>query len=722
MSFNWKQPVRSFVQQVAQKVEQMEPQPEYIDAAVREYLTEEGASVGYNVTDGNLAVNLTGVNTPSADIHSIGGNPIVPESVAANSVTDAMLAQTGGVLSRVGEIAVLRFDKNLVDPSSLTTGGLQSDGTISTDGAWANYVTSDFISLEPNTDYAFTAYNSSYIATADRKIALLYNESKQPTNSTYINSVVSGSITFNSGSYAYARVCSLDERYYQLEKGVTYSEYKPYTEPFMELVCSLGATPTAQVEGIIGEILNKGTKTVAKSGNHITVLTSLNGKMLLRNYYLSAGGNSVFWFDNVTYDGTLIKASWDDITPQRVKITLNGSNVSATIGANHGWNHAYRVPKQDLDDADIGSTWTDGITQYTLLAVNDTYAFFVPQVSKADGIISITNVEPTAALQHVSGATHTNDVSVANMSAEQLYPSINNHSCKLYINGSEVTDDGTYRAEEVRFVEQYGIMDLYELVTYAQANVGSVDYDEVKPIVTLSYVVDVTEHGEVVYTNLTAEEYVYVSNSGFMQASELMANSGTVYRYVNGVASGTFDSTGIVDMTSYNTNVIIYNSDKRTGQIPNRCVDVCKDSQGNILYGFAFGFLPDIGDGADSKRSGNSYYWDMRSTKKAYPSCVENKELNDGDQLNVIGYRAFLPPTEGVTDKFSVKLGGTTYFFVDTHEPVSSSFESDAFGEKVDEVSNDGMNLGDCIGSTGISYWSNESYSAAVVSTKESCE
>ena len=91
MSFNWRQPLRSFVQQVAQKVEQMEPQPEYIDAVVREYLTEEGAQVGYNVTNGNLAVNLTGVNTPSSDVSSIGGNPIVPDSVAANSVTNSML-------------------------------------------------------------------------------------------------------------------------------------------------------------------------------------------------------------------------------------------------------------------------------------------------------------------------------------------------------------------------------------------------------------------------------------------------------------------------------------------------------------------------------------------------------------------------------------------------------------------------------------------------------
>ena len=134
MSFNWKQPLRSFVQQVAQKVEQMEPQPEYIDAAVREYLTEEGAQVGYSVIDGNLSVNLTGVNTPSADVASIGGNPIVPDSVAAGSVTDAMLAQTGGVLSKVGDVTQEVMSSNLWQPTETgyyyTKGGTKtsSDG------------------------------------------------------------------------------------------------------------------------------------------------------------------------------------------------------------------------------------------------------------------------------------------------------------------------------------------------------------------------------------------------------------------------------------------------------------------------------------------------------------------------------------------------------------------------------------------------------------------
>ena len=39
-----------------------------------------------------------------ANIKSIGGNPIVPEAVELNSVTDAMLAQTGGVLEEVHDI------------------------------------------------------------------------------------------------------------------------------------------------------------------------------------------------------------------------------------------------------------------------------------------------------------------------------------------------------------------------------------------------------------------------------------------------------------------------------------------------------------------------------------------------------------------------------------------------------------------------------------------
>lgn len=39
-----------------------------------------------------------------ANISSIGGNPIVPAAVQNNSITDAMLAQTGGILSEVGEM------------------------------------------------------------------------------------------------------------------------------------------------------------------------------------------------------------------------------------------------------------------------------------------------------------------------------------------------------------------------------------------------------------------------------------------------------------------------------------------------------------------------------------------------------------------------------------------------------------------------------------------
>ena len=56
-----------------------------------------------------------------ADIHSIGGNPIVPESVAANSVTDAMLAQTGGVLSAVSALDVLVDMKEAVTDTSFAT-------------------------------------------------------------------------------------------------------------------------------------------------------------------------------------------------------------------------------------------------------------------------------------------------------------------------------------------------------------------------------------------------------------------------------------------------------------------------------------------------------------------------------------------------------------------------------------------------------------------------
>ena len=450
-----------------------------------------------------------------------------------------------------------------------------------------------------------------------------------------------------------------------------------------------------------------------KNGNSITVTSKISGKYLKRAYTLANPyTNSVFNFENVYYDNSLIKASDDDVTP--IRVVVNGNNTT-TIGANHGWEFAYKCVLGELDTIDIGSLWTDGTTQYLLVSVYRGFAYFLPPVTKTGDMIYCQKIAPVADLTHVSGAYHTSPIPLAGISNGQLYPSVNKRSTALVLDGEVITADGTYYPEKVLIKETYGIMDLYDLYTYAGAHVGNVNYDEVDTICTMSYVYEITKDSEVVYSNLTANENVELAPCGFLQAMIINAVGGTVYRYVNGVESGVFASSSLIDMTNYNTSNNILISDVKAGQFPNHCVDVCKDSGNNIIYGFALGFIPDMSDGSDTKRASNTTLWDMRSTKKIYPVCVQSKSLSAGEQVSVVGYRAYFGEITGKTDEYNIKVGDKEYVVFDAHITAHGNIENSKLGNKVEVVSNDSISVGDCVGALGITYYSSDSYSAFIV-------
>lgn len=152
----------------------------------------------------------------------------------------------------------------------------------------------------------------------------------------------------------------------------------------------------------------------------------------------------------------------------------------------------------------------------------------------------------------------------------------------------------------------------------------------------------------------------------------------------------------------------------RSGQVPNRSVEVSIKNNA-IQYGFAFGFIPDIGDGADAKRILNPQLWDMRDTKKSYPYCIMDKTLASGEQVNVVGYRVFFEEMTGVTDKYTLTVGDKAYGVVDAHAGVSGSLDCDRYGNSVTQVNSDGMNVADHVSGAGIYYHSNNDYSASVV-------
>lgn len=129
--------------------------------------------------------------------------------------------------------------KNLVNPDTVVHGFLSNaNGTILTSDSNANYETSDFIPVEPNTNYNLVLWNESSNSRATaRKSLLLYDSAKNPIPNGFINQNNVAEIVFNTGAASYVRVCgqtyrfvenSQYKRVLQLEKGSFFTGYEAY--------------------------------------------------------------------------------------------------------------------------------------------------------------------------------------------------------------------------------------------------------------------------------------------------------------------------------------------------------------------------------------------------------------------------------------------------------------------------------------------------------------
>lgn len=599
---------------------------------------------------------------------------------------------------------------NLINPNEIESGKfITNNGTIVD---LASYNTSGFIPVKENQKITITPYCRAY---------MFYKDEDYPLIGSYNNESINTPRTVTSPIDGYIRISfasglnSLIMAYYG-EDSISYVPYN--ANNYFEENIHASDTLLNDIKEIYGDTSNK--LKVNVSGNNISVESYPDGdNKLVRNYFKqSSDRNKTFNFSNSFLNDTLIKQSSDDITPQRIAL---GNQYEAvwTIGANHGWP-GFKITKGDLTVEDTGSIWSDGNNQYVLIYVDNNYGYFAYPCSKVNNRLSINRTNPIDSLTHVSGATHTNSLSISNLSTEQLYPSINHNSVYLNINGNNV-DDGIYYSDELKIVEHYEIIDYYEMVEYLKTNTGS-DLNEIKDNIQALAAIDniytIDEINEKIFTTLTAIEELRISNSGFLQAGVLSANTGTVYRYLNGVSSGQFASNSLVDLTNYNTSNYILKNQLSNSNIPvNRCVDLCKDSNDNILYGFCFGFIPDKGDGSNELRKNLKYQWDLRDSKKSYPYCVYGKSLSVGDEINVAGYRHYIMPGQDITNKTAINFNEKDYLFIDSHSAFNTNISSNKLGASVNSIENNDIVFSNIVGVNGVRIKSSEGYSSAILKT-----
>jgi hypothetical protein len=579
--------------------------------------------------------------------------------------------------------------KNLFDESKKTSGGYLAE----TNGAWYDletYSTSDFIPVVAGKTYYINKCNKF----------IVYNVFKGFSTGVELSATP---YTFTAVENGYIRFSYLNTlTNIQFEEGNVETVY----EPFKIIVPKL-------------ETQNLNTKplTLIKSGNNFTIQSSLdNGDSIQVNTVKNGSSNGSFNFNNTYINGNLIHQTTDDITPIR---------TFTTVGANHGytWNKITMI-SHGKTTADLGSRWTDGTNTYTLLdIVGNDLKLGMQYTTDVDGISTVTNVLPSTTLTHVSGAINTANIDVTSKVSEQMYPSVNNISVRYVLDGFELTQDGTYYGDELQVQESYNVMDYKSIIDYAQANIGqSYKNDSISGVVKLSINYTFSKGCNCLISHsIKALKKVALGACGFLQSVALGLSGHTLKRYMpNVLAKSGIDFKNIADMTSYSTTLQFSNGDLiNPSKPPNRYSDWLFDGSNNKKYGFSMGYVTDKTNSKDADRLSqvNGYYWDMRSTKKSYPTAILNQTLNAGDYKTFLGYRSYLTPTVA-TNVNVVKDKKDAYVFIDYHQNVNGGNVklNDFIGKTITVVDSENYTLlNDVVDADGVTFNISNNYGYAIL-------
>lgn len=189
-------------------------------------LANQAAVVHYNVTQ-----TLTAAERKQArdNIGAPSAADLAAEAAARKAADSDLRSANTHVYKKL-------IGKNKANPDNSVIGAIMTNGSINE--TYDNYLTTDFIEIEENTDYAFTAWSTSNsrIATS-RKYVALYDAEKNFIDGTYQN-IASGSIVnFNSANAKYCRLASQNNTKKYLSVGTEQPNvFIPYSEEYVSVL------------------------------------------------------------------------------------------------------------------------------------------------------------------------------------------------------------------------------------------------------------------------------------------------------------------------------------------------------------------------------------------------------------------------------------------------------------------------------------------------------
>jgi hypothetical protein len=449
---------------------------------------------------------------------------------------------------------------------------------------------------------------------------------------------------------------------------------------------------------------------VVKAGNVLEVISSENGKKLSLKVSLKARENGLFNFLDTSLDGNVIHSTSDDITPIR---------THTTVGANHGYPETRKITKPNHGKvaADLGSQWSDGSTNFTLIQITGDDLVFAPDYILAENE-TITVASPTVGtvLTHVSGATNTTSITSFIVTNNQLYPSVKNVSQK--IKGPDLKTDGAYFCDKLTINESYEIIDYRSLIDWCKSNIGK-KYESnlnlIDGLARLSNSYQFHPFGSCMVTSsILFLKTTTIKDCGFLQSNPL---SGSVTRFIPDVkVIEGHDFKNGVDLNSYNSNLYVYASDLIDPSFPPiRYIDKRSD------VSFSMGYLFDKGSTTPVKRLENTdRFWDLRNTKKSYPIAISDEVgvVGEGDYYTVSGFRKYSLSDNQLTNFSEIEDGEAYYVFIDAHQSltgVSRQIEANS-GSKIEILRQTGLELlNEHVSAEGITFNIKDGYGQAIL-------
>lgn len=173
---------------------------------------------------------------------------------------------------------------NLFNNTSMVTGALADTGEIQTAGTYANYVTTDYIRINPSTAYTVsTVRQRDSGRSGGRKFILTYDKEMKPITASYVNQTgLEVSITSASTAY-FVRVSIPNDENGQLNQGGASLIYIPYVQQIhLKNSVVLNPAMAAEIEDKYGIFYSKSKNIISTENSRMGFLledgsTSLQG-------------------------------------------------------------------------------------------------------------------------------------------------------------------------------------------------------------------------------------------------------------------------------------------------------------------------------------------------------------------------------------------------------------------------------------------------------------